>query len=731
MISRNLYFKLVKQDFRKRIWCPILIFIVYFLSLEVRLLMETEKYLKEASEYLYGEDFCDIATYVSHFFFGREAWMISIVTCVVAFLCGISGYSYLHDKTQLDTYHSLPVSRTQLFWSRYLSGMIQFFFPFVIHTLFCAGIAAGRGAFTIETVSSMISYITLQLVVFVLAYGMTVLAVVLTGNIIVSILGTGVLFVYSTALSVLTYLLSDRFFHTYIIYGNRLDAWLSEKIWCFSPLSMLLRLFARPNNTTMAAAQKFYKYDTSYVWVMAVAAAVYSMAAYFAYLKRGSERAGTSIAFHVAEPVIKTMIVIPGAFWTAVFFSEISSDTASDRWFLFGLAFSFVTFCILMEIIFRLDIRGAFMRKKQFLFNAICTGLIFVVLRYDVTGYDTYVPSDAQIQSCAISIQQLIPLTQNVQVSPFGFHHLGADEYRMANMEIQGNSSVMELAQKAAKEQLTYQYFDYYEGIEEDPEYIETMNRQTYYQSVSFGYKLRNGKTIYRCYYIDLADADTVRLLSDIFKDPDYQLGAVPLFNDSWNIAFDIVKCESKFKKADIRLTPEMQTKLIEMYQREYMELTLDTVISVLPVGTMDFATRNKYGYTSYSGEMIIYPQFDGTIALLREFGFDMEENLTADDVESVSVQKNLDYSHFQNDSMSYMVSEEDTIEYTDKKQIQQILDHMVSNGFTGEIGSFADYYDRQYYIKVKYNVEDGLNTDYCFIKGQIPEFVKISEKNN
>ena len=47
----------------------------------------------------------------------------------------------------------------------------------------------------------------------------------------------------------------------------------------------------------MAAAQKFYKYDTSYVWVMALAAAVYSMAAYFAYLKRGSERAGTSIVF--------------------------------------------------------------------------------------------------------------------------------------------------------------------------------------------------------------------------------------------------------------------------------------------------------------------------------------------------------------------------------------------------------------------------------------------------
>lgn len=41
MTSRNLFFKLVRQDFRKRIWCPVLIFITYFLGLEVRLLMET------------------------------------------------------------------------------------------------------------------------------------------------------------------------------------------------------------------------------------------------------------------------------------------------------------------------------------------------------------------------------------------------------------------------------------------------------------------------------------------------------------------------------------------------------------------------------------------------------------------------------------------------------------------------------------------------------------------
>ncbi len=193
MTSRNLFFKLVRQDFRKRIWCPVLIFITYFLGLEVRLLMETEKFLVDGGEFIYGGVSCDIVVYVSHLFFGREAWMIAVVTCGVAFLCGISGYAYLHSRTQLDTYHSLPVSRTQLFWSRYVSGIMQFFFPFLIHVLICAGIAANRGAFAAETVPAIMSYITLQLVMFVLAYGATVLAVVLTGNIIVSILGTFVL----------------------------------------------------------------------------------------------------------------------------------------------------------------------------------------------------------------------------------------------------------------------------------------------------------------------------------------------------------------------------------------------------------------------------------------------------------------------------------------------------------------------------------------------------------
>lgn len=198
MISKNLFFKLIKQDFKKRIWCPILIFVVCFLSLEVRMLMEIQTFIRTIDAHSY-----DIVTYIRQYFFGRDALPISIMVCFVAFLCGISGYAYLHSKVQIDLYHSLPVSRSQLFWSRYLSGILQFFIPFVVNVVVCIGIAVSKKAFAADVILAVLSFAGIELVVFVLTYSMTVIATGLTGNIIISILGTGVLFAYSTGLELL------------------------------------------------------------------------------------------------------------------------------------------------------------------------------------------------------------------------------------------------------------------------------------------------------------------------------------------------------------------------------------------------------------------------------------------------------------------------------------------------------------------------------------------------
>ena len=68
----------------------------------------------------------------------------------------------------------------------------------------------------------------------------------------------------------------------------------------------------------------------------------------------------------------------------------------------------FVIVCLLVEIVFRMDIRCALEHKKQFAFNAACAVLIVVIFRYDVLGYNTYVPLEKQMQSCAVSIDGLM-----------------------------------------------------------------------------------------------------------------------------------------------------------------------------------------------------------------------------------------------------------------------------------------------------------------------------------
>lgn len=727
MTSKNLFFKLIKQDFKKRIWCPILIFIGYFLLLEVNMLMSIENIQKYPKSYRY-----DVSTYVRDYFFGFGNGISgSIVICLTAFLCAISGFAYLHSKVQLDTYHSLPVSRTQLFWSKYVSGILWFLIPFGIHVLTCAGIAASKNAFTRETTASVLSYIGIQLVIFILSYSVSIIAVEITGNIIISMLGTLILFSYSAIIAILTEAMFGRFFHTYEEYAVRFGGLMSEKIWCFSPFSMIYKLFTNPKGITPETANEVFQYDDSYLWVLIAAAILYSLAAYITYLKRESEAAGRTIAFGVIEPVIKTMTVIPAAFFSGIFFSELSPNSNSESWFLFGLVFGYVILCIFMEIIFRMDLKGAFAHKKQFLFNAVCTALIFVVFRNDVLGYNTYVPSDSQLQSCAVYIDGLMNTPQRIPLLSGGELYISNDAYCMRNMEIQGNPSVMELARKAAEDGLEYTEFDYYDGIEKTAEYIETRERESSYKSISFGYKLLNGDTIYRRYVIDIDDVDTFRLLSDVFNDYDYKIGAAPLFANAWNMELAAVRCQSNFKSDDILLTAGKQSKLLATYQEEYTKLTLEEVMNTIPIGTVEFITKDKMSrrYSSYSDGMLVYPQFEETLALLKEYGFDMEEKITAEEVEAIEVTDNTQdyeayYDHYAQGAMTYAESESITTEYTDKEQIQQILDSIVYDGFTWQVWNYNNFADDSYTVVIRLENEGTSQLTHSFIKGQIPEFI-------
>lgn len=728
MISKKLFFKLIKQDLKKRIWCPLILSIVYFLVLEVNMLRVIENITAFPNRYTYT-----ISTYINDYFFGTYIAAIAIVVCFTAFVCAISGFSYLHSKVQLDIYHSLPVSRSQLFWSRYVSGILLFLIPFVVHVLICAGIVIARGEFYTNTIVAILNYVGVELIIFVLTYSVSVLAVILTGYIILSILGSIILFSYSFIIAVLVNALFDRFFHTFALYyASSAEYILTDGILGISPLAMIKRLFTDPNETIIAD-ERFYKYNPDCIWVLVVAAIVYTVIAYIAYLKRASEAAGKAIAFSAAEPVIKTLIVIPAAFFSGIFFNLLLINNNPDGWFMFGLVFGYIIFACLIEIIFRMDIRGIWMHKKQFVFNAICTALMFIILKNDVLGYNTYVPADSQIQSCAVSIESLMPLEYIVDLPEYkGVYYVSANEYRMRTMEMQGNPSVMELARLAAKNGLRYTQYHYYDGIEQDPEYCATMEREQSYRGISFAYKLKDGKTVYRRYVIDIADTNTLKLLMNIFNDPSYKIGSIPLFGDGWDKEYNIVICTNNWDTSTtIELSAKQRSALLDAYQSEYMALTLRTVMDTCPIGTVRFLCDRNSTDTMYNSDtdtMLVYPQFEKTIALLKEYGFDMEATIHLDEVSGICVTKNENRAVAGQSSTETTIPEDLTIEYTDKEEIQQILNCILRGDLYWPIQNYTNFYDTRYDVYLKH--EDYVSDlyKYYFKIGEIPEFIVSDE---
>jgi hypothetical protein len=698
------------QDMKKRIWCPVLMFIAFFLVYEVELMVNIENMLQNPSRYNY-----DIGTYISKRFYGINSHIDIAFVCGAAFVCAISGFAYLHSRVQLDTYHSMPVSRFKLFISKYVSGILQFAVPFVIHMLVCIAIMSFKNVYNSSIMSEALTFTGIRILIFMLVYVVSIVAVCLTGNIIISMLGAAVLFCYSEVISLLVKELFDQFMITFT------DSGFKEK-WGFSPLSMIVKLYSVESDSYDIAVTK---YNSSYVPVIILAIIVYTIIAAVLYQKRASDAAGKAIAFKWAEPVIKTMCVVPFAFYSGLFFYSLVSYDEPKRWFVFGLIFGYVIFAFLMEIIFRMDIKGIFRHKKQFVFNAVCTALIFIIFRYDVLGYNTYVPEDSQLQSCAVSIG-LMSSSIDYRREDGTYGYINTNDYRLENMEIQGNPSVMELARKAAKEKLD--------------------NKNGDYQSIIMAYKLINGKVVYRRYYIDTKDEETMSLLADVFNDYDYKIASIPTLREGWNIEYTQVQCQNKFRSEYIAINDELRSKLLEAYQSDFVKLKFETVLNTIPLGTVMLCNYDSdYAYDSYtanytrinSGYLLVYPDFENTINLLKENGFDFCEIISADDVEKIAVtyRENIRQESYDIGSgglyyeSSYYSTSTELEDITDKAQIQEVLDNVINNDLCWQVSDYTDLFedktDSYFEMSIVAKDEIGSNFTYYFKKGCVPDFME------
>ena len=407
MISKRLFLKGMKEDMRHKVWMLALSLLGSFLAMPVVWLLRysdvdlsainvqiTAMTSREYEEAVSGSvnGMAD--------FFGQGLMLSSgIVAVACAVLVGLEGFHYLQQKSMVDTYHSLPVSRTWLFGIKYLNGLLIWLVPCLlctVLTLAFSGVLLAQvgGSWGIPGLILEAGKNTLVLVIaFLLVYHVMLLATMLTGNMLATltvavILGCGVISAYGLTLGFMS-----TFFRTYYARADGLAAAIYT-----SPLAAPVILANSRIDMSFRISDSF---RTTALVCLGVALAL-GVLAWFSYLNRPSERAGKGLElWWIAWPLRLFVSILGGMGGGLCMHYLVSrSDTA---WCVFGALLSGIMTYGVLDVIFAMDFKAFFRHRWSMGASLLIMLLICAGFQEDWMGYDRYLPDQGEIREASIA----------------------------------------------------------------------------------------------------------------------------------------------------------------------------------------------------------------------------------------------------------------------------------------------------------------------------------------
>lgn len=209
---------MVKETWKRQLWVFAVSCLVYFLNYPVKGLLAFNRW--SAYKELQKEPDA-LKRIFFHTLYGTPAGnggdlpMLLCMAALLGIVCAVSSFSYLHSRNKVDFYHSLPVKREKLFLYQMLASVINYLIPAAVGMLLLMGVGAVKGAWTPAAFGAGLASVLVGLVIFLMSFALAALAMMLTGRILVGILGILVFFGYSCYLYLLGEMYGDWFFDTY------------------------------------------------------------------------------------------------------------------------------------------------------------------------------------------------------------------------------------------------------------------------------------------------------------------------------------------------------------------------------------------------------------------------------------------------------------------------------------------------------------------------------------
>ncbi len=715
MTSKNSFSVSIRENQKRRIWAwavSILvqiatypgIMIIYLSRINARF---NEGYTADA----YKEVLCDAAADAVGF---KPHAVIPIL--ILGVILAMQGFSYLHDRKKVDMYHSVPVSMKKRFFVVYCNGIFIYLLPALICNILAWLIAAAQGAFSLNGLAECGMAFVGNFLYFLVVYHTTILAVMLTGNVIITACAAGVLLSVDWWIQVVGEDLKERFYthaDTYF-FNDGINSKFCVVIDYLGKINELKR--------TVGIGKMLGSAAVIYAKWIALAIIPFILA-YFCYIKRPAEAAGNAVAFRSVKPFVKIIVSVIVGLLAYILIEEVTYDNKPIA-FLCMIAGTILC-CALMEVIYDFDIRSA---PKHLISSGIAAAIVVVIFcihQFDMFGYDAYIPDADKVESVAIDMGPYLRYFEWEDEATMSIYNA---EYLEDNMFITDVDAVCELVRRS------------YEAVE-----TEDMKDL---RDVHVLYRLKSGKTVSRDFTVNVDDPENEELLNRLIGSDEYKEGYYQIYQD--NLPFE------KYRKLTMisynngvtewGISPSCAEDVREAWIKDMEQFDFSLARNNRVCGYLRFGITSSY--TAW--ELPVYESFNNTFALLKEQNAYYPLELHAEDIQSLEiVNYHYDEREAYNTQTAAPTSDEAaailargggvyaepyvvTASFDDPEEIEQILAGIYPMELNDKkYWSNYDMTDRNYLITISFNADTDYHHplgrgyyDFYFLTGEVPEFV-------
>ena len=195
MTSKISFFNLQKENLRHRPGMIMLAFsyCVYHILMLI-ITIQNEFYANAADTVLGTQTKMELVKALRNLVSPND--MFIFPACLLAVVFAIAGFAYLHDRRKVDLYHSLPVKRRRIFRVIVTNSLLTFMTALALAQLVELVIIGMLGYLTPDMAAQALLTVLCMMLIFTAIFFLAALAMIMTGNLFVGILGTGVFMVW-------------------------------------------------------------------------------------------------------------------------------------------------------------------------------------------------------------------------------------------------------------------------------------------------------------------------------------------------------------------------------------------------------------------------------------------------------------------------------------------------------------------------------------------------------